>query len=93
MVHHIVAISSHPPPTLPHSTLSACLSRVVFCFNVLPVMFPPPSHPEWGQEGARMKALAVGIEDALNKNFVSVGEGEMRGRTRKYDKIGVFRSA
>ena len=56
-------------------------------------MFPPPSHPEWGQEGARMKALAVGIEDALNKNFVSVGEGEMRGRTRKYDKIGVLRSA
>lgn len=40
-----------------------------------------------------MKALAVGIEDALNKNFISVGEGEMRGRARKYDKIGVSRSA
>eukprot|EP00903_Cladosiphon_okamuranus_P020156 g18505.t1 len=32
------------------------------------------AHPEWGQEEARMKALAVGIEDALNKNFVSIGE-------------------
>lgn len=35
-----------------------------------------PRHPEWGQEGARMKALAVGIEEALHKNFVSIGQGE-----------------
>ncbi|CAM9581756.1 unnamed protein product [Hapterophycus canaliculatus] len=31
------------------------------------------AYPEWNQEGARMKALAVGIEETLNRSFVSRG--------------------
>lgn len=33
-----------------------------------------------------MKALAVGIEDALTKNFVQIGEGE-RGVDRMEDAV------
>ncbi|CAN0467097.1 unnamed protein product, partial [Ectocarpus sp. 8 AP-2014] len=29
------------------------------------------AYPEWNKEGPRMKALAVGIEEALNESFVS----------------------
>ncbi|CBJ48988.1 conserved unknown protein [Ectocarpus siliculosus] len=31
------------------------------------------AYPEWNKEGPRMKALAVGIEEALNESFVSRG--------------------
>lgn len=59
---------SPPPPSLS--------TRVVY---VCGCSFCPTSHPEWNQEGERMKALAVGIQEALSKNFLHIGGGE-RGR-------------
>jgi len=45
------------------------------------------SHPEWSQEGTRMKALAVGIQEALNNHFVHMGGGE-RGREEETGRLG-----